>query len=134
MIHDLLITKLDPRTSEAGWSLEALRYEDPLLHRIGLIEVVRLDPQARTPFRLRPRADEVWVLFEGNAHFMWHDQRADSPTQGEKQEHAADDPTRALMPFGVGFGVQAGPDGATLLRLTTEDEGPDDQVLDWPSG
>lgn len=133
MIHDLVIDRLAAHSSETGWSLEALRYEDPLLHRIGLIEVVRLAPEARTPFRLRARADEVWILFEGEVQFQWHDFRDDSPTQGENQEHSAADPTRVLMPFGVGFGGEAGSAGARLLRVAAEDEGPDDQELDWPS-
>ncbi len=132
MIHDLLITRLSQERSDSGWSLEALRYEDPLLHRIGLIEVVHLVPGARTPFRLRHRADEVWVLVEGDAQFLWHDRRNDSPTRGETQDHIADQPTRVLTPFGVAFGVQAGAGGATLMRLATEDKSRDDRVLDWP--
>lgn len=133
MIHDLLIEPLSRHATDSGWALSALRYEEPRLHRIGWIQVVHLKANQRTPFRLRSRADEVWVLLDGVATFRWHDQRSDSPSKDERHEHSAGEPVRVLAPFGVAFGVHAGDGGATLLRLATEVEGDQDRELPWPT-
>lgn len=132
MIHDILIQTIPREEQRAGWELTALRYSEPLLHRIGAIQVVRLEAGGRTPFRLRERADEVWVLAQGQASFHWHDRRTGSPTADEHQQHRADQPTRVLAPFGVGFGVQAEGAAALLLRLATEESEEDQLELAWP--
>ena len=133
MIHDVLIEELDWTDTGPGSALTALLYSEPRLHRIGMIQVVRLPPEARSDFRRRERADELWVLVEGRAWFHWFDQREGSPTFGNHQEHAAESPTRVMVPFGVGFGVFTDDQPARLLRLATEEHQDDAHVLDWPT-
>lgn len=133
MIHDVVIDELERTAFDAGWALTALRFSEPRLHRIALIQIVHLPPGARTEFRRRAQTDELWILVEGRVSFHWLDQREGSPSFEAQQEHTAKIPTRALAPFGVAFGVQADDDSALLIRLATEEDRDDVQVLDWPA-
>ena len=132
MIHDVLIEELERSALDSGSALTALRYSEPRLHRIGMIQVVHLPPETRSGFRRRELADELWVLVEGRVSFHWLDQREASHTFGDHQDHTADGPTRVLVPFGVAFGVSTADKPARLLRLATEENQDDVHVLEWP--
>jgi hypothetical protein len=131
LIHDVVIRRLSQQQVENADRWPVLAFADPLLHRVGWIDLWRMESGEQTRFRVRPEADEVWLLISGACTFAWHDQRETSPTKGERQWHMADGPTLVLAPFGVGFGVLAEAD-CQLLRLATEDEAGDEGGLPLP--
>jgi dTDP-4-dehydrorhamnose 3,5-epimerase len=132
-IHDLYARALMPMASEMGESLRLLRFEDHLLRRFGLAELVRLAPDHPVDLRMRVVADEVWILIEGQAEFAWHDLRPGSPTEDRKDRLMCLGPTLVLAPFGVAFGYRAVGERASLIRLAThaETETENIRVLPW---
>lgn len=134
-IHDLWIRPLLESPAPRGTAQAALTDAEPLLHRIGLVQVVRLDPQQPPALRVRAQADEIWALLEGRAELRWIDLRQGSPTRGARLERAFDEPVRVLAPFGVAFGVRPLGGPALLLRVATHgDDDPsaaDDHNLPW---
>jgi dTDP-4-dehydrorhamnose 3,5-epimerase-like enzyme len=110
-----------------------LRFEDHLLRRFGLAELVQATPNLSTELRARPIADEIWILIEGRAEFAWQDIRPGSPTEGRKDRLPCGEPTLVLAPFGVAFGFRALEGNASFLRFATHDEaeGEDITVLPW---
>lgn len=135
-IHDLYARSLARRAGEQGdvWGL--LRFEDHLLRRFGLLELVRAIPDASPGLRARPIADEIWILVEGSVEFAWHDLRPGSPTEGRPDRLACSEPTLVLVPFGVAFGFRAVGGQATLIRLATHEETPTEDIraLTWQDG
>ena len=125
-INDLVVMDLSPR-----WPiLTVLTEDDPILRRFGQVDVVDLDtghPQSI----LRKKADEVWAVLEGEAHFSLKDQREDSPTfEHSETVTLSGEIFRAVMvPFGVACRVET-PAHALCLRLTTHADSttPEDQV------
>lgn len=99
---------------------QALDYGQALLHRVALVDIWQLASDQRTGFRVRPAADEVWLLLAGDCTFAWQDHRASSPTRGSTHWHHASEPTLVLAPFGVAFGILSHSD-SRLVRLATED-------------
>jgi hypothetical protein len=135
-IHDLYARRLVRRTGKRGESWPLLRFEDHLLRRFGLAELVRGTSDAPPELRARPVADEVWILIEGRVEFAWRDLRPDSPTEGRHDRLMCDGPTAVLAPFGVAFGFRAIDGPATLLRLASHDEteAEDIRLLPWEAG
>jgi hypothetical protein len=135
-IHDLYSRRLAPRTGRKGEYWPLLRFEDHLLRRFGLAELIRPDPDAPSELRARPVADEIWILIEGQAGFTWHDLRPGSPTVGRTDRLSCSEPTLVLVPFGVAFGYRPINGRATLLRLAThaETQGEDIRVIPWETG
>ncbi len=134
-IHDLFIRPLT-HVEEPGVSRwTALRDTDHLLRRFGQAEAVRISPDRPADLRLRPVADEVWALLEGEAEFAWLDLRPGSPSRGVRHQMSCAEPTLVLAPFGVAFGVRAIGGPALLLRLATHASGDpaseDDRSLPW---
>lgn len=125
-INDLVVMELTSR-----WPiLTVLSENDPLLRRFGQVDVVDLDvnhPQSV----LREKADEVWAVLEGEAHFSLEDRRADSPSFGQQLTLVLDARVyrAVLLPFGVACRVETVAH-ALCLRLTThaDDTYPQDQV------
>jgi dTDP-4-dehydrorhamnose 3,5-epimerase-like enzyme len=70
------------------------------------------------PAFVREQADEVWVLFSGEAEFHWQDLRENSPTFNAVHKVRTDAPMRVLVPFGVRFNLSVLNDSA-LLRIST---------------
>jgi hypothetical protein len=104
------------------------RYDDHILARFGMAEVVRLSVGHPRRLRLREKADEIWALIEGAAKFTWRDERPDSPTSGVQHSMECHQATLLSAPFGVAFGVVALEDQTILLRLATyQDEEPGHQ-------
>jgi len=136
-IPDLFCRPLERREADGVFRWPALRDTDPLLHRFGLAEVVRVMPAAVPRLRCRVAADEVWALIEGRVEFLWQDLRPGSPSHGRKHRLTADTPLLVLAPFGVAFGLRAIDGPALLLRLATHaDDDPEasgDRELPWPS-
>lgn len=118
-IHDLWVRPLTAVSIPAGAAHTALTDAEPVLHRFGLAQVVRADPESPPALRLRSHADEVWAVLEGRAALRWLDLREGSPTRGARFDLACHEPTRVLVPFGVAFGVHALDGPALLLRLAT---------------
>ncbi len=137
-IPDLWIRELQPVQEDGQTRWIGLRDTDHLLRRFGSAEVVRLGPEAAPVLRLRPVADEVWTLLEGEVLFCWHDLRDGSPSLGQRLERVARTPTQVLAPFGVGFGVRALGECALLLRVCTHAEDDPDggatRMLPWEGG
>jgi dTDP-4-dehydrorhamnose 3,5-epimerase-like enzyme len=133
VIHDLYARPLKPQTDERGERWGLLRFEDHLLRRFGLAELVRTTPDAPAALRARSVADEVWILIDGKVEFSWHDLRPGSPTEGRKDRLACTEPTLVLAPFGVAFGYRALEGRASLFRLATHGEsGAEDiRLLPW---
>jgi dTDP-4-dehydrorhamnose 3,5-epimerase-like enzyme len=121
-IHDLYARTLTPKSSDRGETWALLRFEDHLLRRFGLAELVRSSLDRPTDLRVRPVADEIWILIDGKAEFAWHDLRPGSPTMNHKDRLVCDEPTLVLVPFGVAFGYRAIGGVASLLRLATHAE------------
>lgn len=121
-IHDLYARPLTRRLSEAGEAWRLLGFDDHLLRRFGLLELVRVMPHTALELRARPVADELWILIEGGVEFIWHDVRSASPTEGQRDRMMCTDPTLVLVPFGVAFGCRAVGGQATLIRLATHEE------------
>lgn len=134
-IHDVLIRPLEVRLPDAGSRITLVRFADHLLYRVGLVEMIKLQPGHLPQLVERSEADEVWALVAGACTFAWVDRREDSPTRGQRQLHSANAPTLVLAPFGVAFGVATDSE-ATLVRLATHDEAEDSgtAVLPWPEG
>lgn len=132
-IHDLYSRPVSLRTDEQGEHWTLLQFEDHLLRRFGLAELIRSDPEAPSELRMRPVADEIWILIEGQAELAWHDLRPGSPTFGRTDSLSCSEPTLVLVPFGVAFGYHPINGRATLVRLAThaETEGEDIRILPW---
>jgi dTDP-4-dehydrorhamnose 3,5-epimerase len=134
-IPDLWIQELRPLREDGQIRWIGLRDSDHLLRRFGSAEVIRLDPSGVPTLRLRPIADEVWTLLEGEVVFRWHDLRDGSPSRGQRLDRLVRTPTQVLAPFGVGFGVRAIGEAALLLRVCTHaDDDPDGgetRTLPW---
>jgi hypothetical protein len=127
IIHDVAIKPLQAE----GGLIQVLRYSDHWLPRVGLIQYLTLAAGERTPLRLRPTADEVWVLLQGSCTFHWHDLRPHSPSFENSLDHSVQSPTLALAPFGVSFGVEAAAQ-CRLLRLAAFEEDSDHEVQHLP--
>jgi hypothetical protein len=132
-IHDVFARPLVSHPSERGEGWALLRFEDHLLRRFGLAELLRLEPDGSPQLRARPAADEVWILIEGAAEFAWHDLRPGSPTEGREDHLTCDKPTLVLAPSGVAFGYRALGGRATLVRFATHPEAESEEirVLPW---
>ena len=135
-IHDLYARTLEPLSTDRGETWPLLRFEDHLLRRFGLSELLRIVPERSSDLRVRPVADEIWILIEGAAEFVWHDIRPGSPTEHRKDRLTCVEPTLVLAPFGVAFGCRAVGGQASLLRLAThaETETEDIRSLPWEEG
>ena len=137
-IHDLCIRAVEPKPGSGETRWAALAESDPLLRRFALAEVIRLEPQLTPTLRLRPVADEVWVLIEGVVLFAWLDLRVDSPTHGVRHVFEARQPVQVLAPFGVAFGTQALEGSALLVRIAShadnDPEAQEDRLLAWETG
>ncbi len=135
VIADLWIQEIVPVHEAGGMRWIGLRESDHLLRRFGSAEVVRFDPAGKPGLRLRPVADEVWTLLEGEVEFRWLDLREGSPSRGRRFDHIARAPTQVLAPFGVGFGVRTLGDSALLLRVCThaddDPNGGEARALPW---
>jgi hypothetical protein len=131
-IHDLYVREIAFDRDQGRQALSVLTDQDSLLRRLGLVEVVRLEPSSPAKAHLRAVADEVWALIGGKVTFEWKDLRADSPTAGAEDQVECDQPTLVLAPFGVAFSVFAREGDALLLRLATHRDGvhPGDQSLE----
>jgi hypothetical protein len=132
-IHDLFIRPITANRAESETRWEALKYEDHLLRRFGMAEVLRIEADLQPYLRVRSVADEVWALIEGRVEFRWHDLRTDSPTHDEECRRTCGDPTLVLAPFGVAFGFRPLGESALLLRFSTHVDGTHegDQRLPW---
>jgi dTDP-4-dehydrorhamnose 3,5-epimerase len=132
-IHDLYIEQLTLNHDHGLTSWVPLRDDDHLLRRFGQVEVMQMDPAAPPRCQLRAIADEAWALLSGSAEFRWRDFRAVSPTEGRRFSLQLREPTVVLVPFGVGFGVQALQQGVLLVRISTHEDGthPGDRILTW---
>lgn len=106
-INDLYIQSISKKQAHQIETLRAYAFEDHLLKRIGSIEFIELDSDERIPAFLRPQADELWVLLNGEAEFEWCDRRQDSPTLDAVHSFTAASPVRVLVPFGVQFSLTA---------------------------
>lgn len=124
-IPDVWIRDIASEPSTMGDRFTALSYNDHLLRRFGLLEVIRLNPGSRFEPILREEADEVWVLVEGTAECVFRDLRDGSPTSGTVIERTLTRTSQVFLPFGVAFGLSAGDSGAVLLRVATHQPGPD---------
>jgi dTDP-4-dehydrorhamnose 3,5-epimerase-like enzyme len=131
-IHDLYARPISSFSTELGESWPLLRFEDHLLGRFGLAELVRALPGASAGLRARSAADEIWILIEGTAEIVWRDTRSGSPTQGREDRLEYSEPTLVLVPFGVAFGFRARNGPATLLRIATHAEGEDEDIAIFP--
>lgn len=125
-INDMVVMELSPR-----WPvLTVLTEHAPLLRRFGQVDVVDLDTGHSQSIR-RKKADELWAVLEGEAHFSLEDQREDSPTFGQRETIALDGEIfrAVLIPFGVACRVET-PAHALCVRLTTHADAttPEDQV------
>jgi dTDP-4-dehydrorhamnose 3,5-epimerase-like enzyme len=117
-INDLYILKLNQDQQETWRSLKAYAFENHLLKRIGLVELVELSAGDTLPAFIRHQADELWILYKGQANFHWQDQRESSPTFKEVYSLDAESPIRVLVPFGVQFSVTA-KTYCNLLRISS---------------
>ena len=115
-INDLFIQTISITQGDSLQTLCAYAFEDHLLKRIGSIEVIELDSGEDIPAFLRPQADELWVLLNGQARFEWHDRRESSPTFNAAHSFATASPVRVLVPFGVQFSLTA-EQASRLLRI-----------------
>jgi hypothetical protein len=132
-IHDLYLKRLRPQHDHDLTAWVPLRDDDHLLRRFGQVEVVQMGPDARPLCRLRSVADEIWALLQGSAELRWRDFREVSPTQNESFGLKLSEPTLALVPFGVGFGLRSLQLGTTLVRISTHEDGTHegDRILEW---
>lgn len=117
-IHDLYIDEISPGEAHNLWELPAYAFDDHLMKRVGLIEVVEISAGDVLPAFVRSEADELWILIHGKARFKWRDQRQNSPTDGAVHTLNADSPVRVLVPFGVRFSMSAESD-CSLLRISS---------------
>jgi hypothetical protein len=122
-IHDLYIKTILPIEEPGVVRWPTLRDADHILRRFGFAEFVQARPGLTSKFTVREVADEVWVLYEGQVEFHWHDLRQNSPTHNSRYRLICTRPTLILVPFGVAFGYQVLDGPATLLRLATHVEG-----------
>lgn len=118
-IHDLYIEKLSPGQERSWHSLLAYTFNDHLMKSIGLIELIEMSAGDELPAFVRSQADELWILFQGQARFEWRDQRKKSPTRGAAHSIDADSPVRMLVPFGVQFRVSAEAE-CSFLRVCSD--------------
>lgn len=120
MIYDLVIQKLRGQETVVDQSLDAFRFSDHLLPRVGLVQVLNLTRGSGYGPERRKRSDELWVLVRGSCRFRCHDERANSPTSGGIHEVEADEPSRLLVPFGVTLTITC-LEEALVLRFASYD-------------
>jgi hypothetical protein len=126
-IHDLYIRKLEAITVEGVTSLPLLSFDDHLLRRFGFVEKIFFTKGYESEMKVREVADEIWVCIKGKVQFHWWDLRKGSPTENQRFELMIEEPTLALVPFGVAFGIQTKDGPAEVLRFSTHQEGRHDK-------
>ena len=131
-IHDLYIHELTQEEADGLTKYHVLCDEDHLLRRFGQVQVVIKSAAREESIHLRVVADEVWALIQGQAEFVWHDLRRDSPTHDHRYRLHAKTPTLVLAPFGVAFGCRALDGPASFIRLSTHAEGEHDGDREIP--
>lgn len=115
-IKDLFIQTISITQEDSIQTLCAYVFEDHLLKRIDSIEIIELKSGEAIPAFLRPQADELWVLLDGQARFEWRDRREGSPTFNAVHFLASSSSVRVLVPFGVQFSLTA-ERASRLLRV-----------------
>lgn len=102
--------------------LTVLKEDDHLLRRFGQIDLVNLTPGGNIEV-WREKADEIWILFSGEAKIVMEDLRDESPSLNDIVELTLDQdhPKAVLVPFGVKFKLYSS-DGAMLLRVGTHQD------------
>jgi hypothetical protein len=115
-INDLFIKTISLTQEDSFQTLCAYAFEDHLLKRIDSIEIIELKSGEAIPAFLRPQADELWVLLDGQVRFEWRDRREGSPTFNAAHFLTSSSPIRVLVPFGVQFNLTA-ERASRLLRI-----------------
>jgi hypothetical protein len=135
-IHDLFIRKLSAIEQHGEIHIPILAFDDHLLRRFGFAESVRLEPEHQSDMKVREVADEIWASLGGEALFRWRDLREESPSYEQCYERMIQEPTLALIPFGVAFGVQTFNKPVHIIRFSTHLEGlhDGDRNLPWEAG
>ncbi len=130
-ISDLLIAKLSQQTAQTSTITQLLSFDDHLLRRFGLLELVRKEPEEPLELSVRSVADEFWFLLEGKIKCTARDVRLGSPSEGVEVTFTLSEPSRIMVPFGVAFGWISTDPGSLMLRCTTHSDGdhPDDRVI-----
>jgi hypothetical protein len=131
VIPDLRIEKLRYKKNRTYESTELLAFDEHLLRRFGLLQLVRKDQVTLKELSVRSVADEFWFLIEGKVQCIARDLREGSPTEGRELAFELSEPSRIMVPFGVAFGWSALGDSALMLRCATHAEGehPGDRAL-----
>ncbi len=132
-IHDLFIGKLKAIEEGGEVRIPILSFNDHLLRRFGFVDSVRLEPGYQSGLNVREVADEIWACLSGKVLFHWLDLREGSPSFNRCHELLLQEPTLALVPFGVAFGIRTFDEPAYLIRLSTHLEGDHegDRSLPW---
>jgi hypothetical protein len=132
-IHDLFIRKLNATDHDGESRTPILSFDDHLLRRFGFAESLLLEPGYQSVIQVREVADEIWASLQGKVLFHWHDLREKSPTFNDCYELLIEEPTLALVPFGVAFGIQTFNEPVHIIRFSTHLEGihDGDRSLPW---
>lgn len=130
-IPDLLVEPIQLDTSENLERSHLLSFDDHLLRRFGLLELIRKQPEDLVELRLRSVADEIWFMLEGHICCIARDLRRGSPSEGLEMQLEFSDPARIMVPFGVAFGWAPIGSPALMLRCSTHEDGehPDDRMI-----
>lgn len=119
-IHDLLIRPLELHEIGNSSRIPVYRFDDHILSQLRYAEFIHLPPGYEGSMDPRTVADELWALLEGKIAFAWVDERPDSPSFESKFKYESESPMVALVPFGVAFRFSAGAQGASLLRVSSD--------------
>ena len=86
-VFGVYFAPIDATEQEASRRWSVLRESDHLLRRFGECEVLFMEPGQNENARLRPVADELWCVLEGEVDLHLEDQRDDSDRSREIDIH-----------------------------------------------
>lgn len=118
LIHDAIVQRLEWKPVSGLSTLPVLSFEDHLLRRFGLVEILAMKQGQDVEYPPRHHADEVWIMISGDMTFELEDLREDSPTFKVVQVGRYRQPVRVLIPFGVKNSIHA-KGASTVVRLAT---------------
>jgi dTDP-4-dehydrorhamnose 3,5-epimerase-like enzyme len=132
-IFGFFIRIMETERSEGTERWHVLVDSDHLLRRFGELELIRMTGGDHEQPFLREQADEIIALIEGNFELRLRDHRPESPSCEATTSLNVSEPSIALIPAGVVFGIKPGDAGATFLRITTHarSTSPNDRSVDW---
>jgi dTDP-4-dehydrorhamnose 3,5-epimerase len=123
MIQGVHLKPLRRFADDRGYLMELARADDPFFTQFGQTVVTVSYPGVIKAFHWHERQDDYWVVLQGMAQVVLHDQREGSPTRGETDVYYLGQYNLQLVaiPRGVAHGYRVlGNEPAMLLYTVTQ--------------